>query len=333
MKDKLFLFFFLSLFFLLASGLIFAQQRLSIIAFPAVQDKQVQPGEKTHLQIQFKNDDTSFITGQVKVADYVVSDKDGTTILVEGNQPRSKYAASSWITLGENNITIPPNDVVTVDIYVSVPQDVPHCGSYAVVYFQPALPGKNELQSNLNSATGITAKIGGLINFKVNGRECRENIVISKFQAPFLQEFGPVKVNLELLSNSDIDLQPIGVVNLTNLFGRYADSQRLKDQRIFPETVKAYQLTLGHRWMIGRYKLTLNATYGSSGKKLIVSTYIWIIPWRLILIIILTIIIIMLLIKSISGKSRREKLLLESELKAEKEQIQTLKDQLRKKKL
>lgn len=321
---------FLALVFSFVAFRVYGQQRLSLVAFPATQDKDVELGGQAHLQVHFKNDDNSFITGNVKVADYVITDKQGGATLVEEGQPKPKYAASSWITLPMESITIPPKDVVTVDLFVDVPQDVPSCGSYAVVYFQPALPGKGEVASNLNSASGVTAKIGALINFHVQGKECRENLVISKFETLNFQEFGPVKLNMELLNSSDIDMRPKGIINLTNVFGGYVDSQKIRDLRIFPETIKAYEAKLGNRWMVGRYKVSLAATYGTDNKKLTATTYIWVIPWRIGLIVLLSIIIILLLIRSIVNRSKKARLNLEEQLGEEKSEIEKLKEQLRK---
>ncbi len=306
------------------------KQVLSITAFPAVQDKEVAPGEKAHLQVQFKNEESSFIVGKVQIADYVIKDRSGSLQLVEGDQQKPKYAASSWITLSADSITIPPRDVVTVDLFVTVPENVPSCGSYAVLYFQPALPGKGEVRSNLNSSSGITAKIGALINFHVAGRQCKENLIVSKFEAPSFQEFGPIKINLELLNNSDIDMQPQGLVNLTNMFGGYVDSQKIRDLRIFPETVKAYEATVGNKWLLGRYKISLAASYGTGGKKLTTVSYIWVIPWRIGLIVLLSLIILILLIRTMLGRSKKMRLNLEERLEEEKGEIEKLKEQLRK---
>lgn len=307
------------------------KQELSITAFPAVQDKEVNLGDKVHLQVQFKNGEDAFIAGKVKVADYIIKDKSGSLQLVEGDQKKPKYAASSWITLSADSITIPPNDVVTVDIFATIPQDVPRCGSYAVVYFQPALPGINEVKSNLNSKSAITAKIGALINFQVKGKICKENLsVISFGTKQAFQEYGPVKISFELLNSGDIHLFPRGVITMTNLLNKYVDSEQIKDQRIFPETIKKYENQLGSKWMIGRYKIELSASYGTTGKKLISTAYVWVFPWRVGLIALLSLIIVYLIIRSMLSRSRAQTGSLKQELEEEKNEIEKLKEQLRK---
>ncbi len=306
-----------------------AQNELSITAFPAVQEKEVAPGEHAHLQVQFKNATDAVTTGQVRVADYIINDKSGSVVIIEDNLKKPAYSASSWITLSSNTITIPPKDVVTVDLFVSVPAKVASCGNYALIYFQPTLPSNNEIKNNLNSTSGISAKIGTLINFKVSGRECKENINVISFTSPPLEEYGPVKVSFELLNTGDIHLSPQGIVTMTNFLNNYVDSEKIKDQRIFPETAKKYESRLGHKWMLGRYKIDLAASYGANGKRLIASTFVWVIPWKAVSIVLLTFLIIFLLIRSMVEGSRKRSQVLQTEVEHEREEIEKLKEQLK----
>jgi len=308
-------------------------QNLSITAFPDTQDVNVKAGEKRHLQVEFKNGSDAPVIGTVHVADYIVVDKTGTVKLIEGNEEKPKFAASTWLSLSQSSMSIPPNDFVPVDIFVNVPQNAANCGNYALVYFQPDTQAQlGQTGKSVFSATTVQTKIGALINFRITDTQCNESLSLISFIAPSFSEFGPVKANFEILNAGNIHLLPTGTVSLTNMLGKYVDSQAIKDQRIFPGTAKTYETTVGHKWMFGRYKISLAASYGDQGKKIAAETYAWVIPWRITLIIILALIIIYLLLRSTFGRFKKESIILEKEVEHEKDEIEKLKETLRKRK-
>ena len=302
-------------------------QNLSV--FPAIQEKLVKPGEKTRIQIQFKNGANTALVGKLKVVDFVVADKQGTPKVVESKELKSKYGASSWITLSSDSIAIPPRDYVSIDLGVQVPNDVNTCAKYALVYIEPlAQTFKTAATAQKPAtATSVSTRLGGILTFNVENNNCKENLNVSGFTVPIFQEYGPVKVNFDIFNLSDYHIVPIGYANLSNLFGFPVEQKALSEQRIFPEAAKSYQVELGSKWMIGRYKVFLNATSnGLHSVKKEQTAYVWVLPWRVALATILTIIIIIIIIKNLVTKETN----LEGQLKKEQEEIEKLKSQLRK---
>src|SRR5437764_942832 len=72
---------------------------VALTVFPAIQDINLKPGQQTRFQIQFKNSSDQVISGVVKAADYIVTDKKGSTQLIDKGQLSPKYGAASWITI------------------------------------------------------------------------------------------------------------------------------------------------------------------------------------------------------------------------------------------
>jgi hypothetical protein len=323
LKNLLLLFLFVTCCMLHAS-FVHAQEVLPLTLFPAIQDKMVKAGDKTRMQVQIKNGSSSPLSGNVKVADYVISDKEGTPRLVEGGNIKPKYGAAAWITAQPNQVTIPANDFVTIDLYVNIPAEISNCGHYAIVYFQPITQMAPAKGGRIESSTAVTFKIGGLLNFEVTNKVCREELNISNFQAPKFLEYGPINLQFDLLNNSDIHLTPKATLVLTNNLGKTVSQQTINDKRIFPETIKTYMASIGNKWMLGQYKIDLTAVYGSENKSVNGSVYVIVFPWKIALIVLLAIIIIILLSKKLITKEAR----LEEELKKEKEEVEELKKEL-----
>lgn len=308
-------------------------QNLSV--FPAIQEELVKPGESTRVQIQFKNGGNAALIGTLKVVDFVVADKQGTPKIVEGNGLTSKYGAASWISLSSDSIAIPPRDYVSVDMGVNVPYDVTTCAKYALVYFEPeAQTFKNGVTGQRpQTATSVSTRLGGILIFNLeNGNNsCKEGLNISGLTTSKFQEFGPVKVNFDIFNLSDYHIVPAGYASLSNFLGYPVDQKTLNEQRIFPEAAKSYEVQLGSKWMIGRYKVLLNAA--SNGLHNVMKeqvAYVWVFPWRAALVVILTLIVIILLVKNLYRGVVTKESNLEEEVKKEQEEIEKLKSQLRK---
>ena len=306
---------------------------LGVTVFPAFQDTEVKPSDSTRLQVQFKNGTGSFLSGTVKFADFVVKDEMGTPLIIENQPVKPKYAASYWLSTNSPEITIPPSDFATVDIFVNVPEEVTACGHYAIVYFEPDSGNAPNAEGNTSSAASISPRVGALLNFKVNKPNCADNVKVTKFQAPFFIEHGPIPVEFNLLNLGDVHVVPRSLIMLSNMFGKTVDQSAVREFRIFPEAVKSFTPSLGHKWMIGRYKVSLNGySNGPKNAAFAAYTYVWVFPWRLVLIIVLAIIIVALFGRNIYGRVKTHQDILEKEVENEKAEIEKLKEELKKRK-
>jgi len=308
-----------------------ALESLPITVFPAIQDVEITPGGKTRIQMQVRNGSTEVINGVIKSADYVITDNIGTPRLIEDTQLAPKHSAASWIKAEQTEVAIPSNDFITVDLYITAPQEVTGCGHYAIVYFQPNVIGKRVPGKG---SMAITSKVGSLINISVKNTAapCQENMGFSKINAPKFLEYGPIKIDFNLINSGDIHLTPKGIATLINFIGGLTDQKVITDQRIFPESAKNYELSLGNKWMFGKYKINLMTSYGEKNRSVAESISVWVLPWKVMIIVILTIIILIVLAKGIINNYVKKEVVLEEEIKEEKEEIEKLKEQLRRRK-
>ncbi len=306
---------------------------LGLTVFPAFQDVEVEPGQNTRLQVQFKNGTGNFLPGAIRFADFVVKDEMGTPIIIEDTAVKPKYAASSWLTTTTPNITIPPTDFSTVDVFVNVPEEITACGHYAIAYFEPDVSDASAGNAQRGSAATITPRVGALLNFRVQKPDCIDNIKVTKFETPMFLEYGPIPVNFSLLNLGDVHVAPEAAVQVKNMFGKTVAQDAIQELRIFPEAVKNYTPSLGQKWMIGRYEVLLSG-YSKGPKNMPFSAhaYVWVFPWRISLIILLAVILVLIFGRNIYGRIVSRESHLEEALEEEKLEIEKLKEQLKKRK-
>ena len=321
-------------FLFLTFNYVTAQTNLPLVVYPARQFLELEPGEKTSVVVNFVNQAKEPVSGFVKVVNFIVRDNQGTPELIENNfVAPEKYAASSWFKTNFDRVTLPSNnEKVTIQAQINVPKNANPGGRYVAIYFQTqpvqfAVP----TGSLYEAGTGISPRLASLIYIRVKG-PIKEKAFVTKFQPkqPFF-EYGPIEVETEILNQGDYHITPRGEITLTNTLGKVVDKSLLKETNIFPDTVRTFTNTLGKKWMIGKYRASLLATYGEKNQVLTAFYDFWIFPWKIATIIVLTLVIIILVVRQFYLASLLKEKMLEEELEKEKEEIEKLKRALKKK--
>jgi len=324
-----FIFYFLIFNFSLVS----AQTNLPLLVYPARHFLELEPGEKTSIAVNFVNQAKEPVSGLVKVVDFIVRDNQGTPELIENTfAAPEKYAAASWFKTDFEKVALPANnEKVTIQAQISVPKNANPGGKYVAIYFQaqpaqfPVITGPQ-----YEAGTGISPRLASLIYIKVKG-PIKESAFVTKFQPKqSFFEYGPIEVETEILNRGDYHINPKGEITLTNMLGKVIDKSLLNETNIFPDTVRTFSNSLGKKWMMGKYRLSLSATYGEKNGVLTAFYEVWVFPWKLATIIVLTLIIIILIIRHFYVTSLLKEKMLEEELEKEKEEIEELKKELKK---
>ncbi len=310
---------------------VYAQTNLPLVVYPARNQIEVEPGEKQVLTITFYNQSSEPISGYFKIADFIVDNINGEPRLIDDiNLAPPKYSASNWIKLLYDRATLPANEKIDLQITINVPKEANPGGKYAAVFFQTSETLPNKSQSEEQKGTGTALRIASLLYIKVKG-QIKEKALISRFFAPYFFEYGPIKIDLDIFNRGDYHITPKGLITLTDIFNKPTDQKLLPEKNIFPDSLRTYQIELGKKWMIGKYKVNLEASYGETGQALTSNLYVWIFPWRVALIILLTLIIVILLINHFYKEFIKKESNLEKELEKERQEIEELKRMLRKK--
>lgn len=305
-----------------------AQITLPLQVAPARQEIVIDPGEKGAFNVRFFNLSEEPLSGIIRVADFIVEDSQGSPRILDGTQQASpKYSAASWITLPYDRLTIPANDKISIQARFTVPEQARPGGRYIALYFEPT----NTLPSAVNEneeATGIAPRIASLVYIRVSG-PITESALISRLYAKSFYEYGPITLQSEIVNRGDYHIRPRGMITISNMFGNIVDEQKIKESNIFPDASRSYENTLGYKWMLGRYKIDLTASYGEQGKAVSRTIYVYTFPWRVALAILLALLIIILLTKHFYKTLVAKQKDLNQELQFERDEIENLKEQLR----
>jgi len=320
---------FVCTFFLIVSSPASAQSRLPLTVGPARQQLTVNPGDSASFAVKFYNQSDITLNGVVNVADFVVGSNDGAPRIIDDVRlANPRFSASSWINLSLDQISIASNDRAIITGSITVPKDARPGGRYVSVYFEPAIGTPQSVGEG--NVQGVAPRIASLLYIRVAG-PITENAIISHLFAQSFLEYGPIKVNAEILNRGDYHIRPMGVLSLSNMLGSLTQQVSLREENIFPDASRTYENSIGTKWMVGKYKINLTASYGEKGQVLERSIFVWVFPWKIATVIILAIIILLLLGKNMYKGVVVKEASLEKEIEQERKEIEELKEQLKKK--
>ncbi|MCM8816619.1 MAG: DUF916 domain-containing protein [Candidatus Omnitrophica bacterium] len=306
-----------------------SQNRIPLVVAPARQTVNIDPGSKETLMVKFFNESSTPISGNIKAVDFIVEDKEGSPILLEGEEENlsNRFSAASWVKLPFEKASIAPAEVLRVPFTIQIPDDARPGGRYVALFFETTgtiPPSQSEYSKEGVQAT--SSRIVSLIYIRVNG-PIKEAAFIKKFFAPAFVEFGPIPIELEITNQGDYHIRPKGQVRLYDFFGNLIDETILEEKNIFPETTREYKdIKIGPNFLLGKYRLSLELAYGEQGKALTASTFIWAFPIRVFLVAVLTITILTLLFVLLIKKLKQRQKKLEQKLEEQIIELEKLKE-------
>lgn len=306
-----------------------AQNAVPLTVAPARQQFVVDPGQTEYFNVKFINQSNTALYGNLRIVDFIVQDNEGNPILIDSTQGvSSRFSGASWINLPSEKASIPAGGIFTLQLKMQIPEDARPGGRYIAISFEPtgALPAYNGGEEE--GVLGISQRIVGLVYVRVSG-SITENAFIEKFETPSFVQFGPIRTTFSILNKGDYHITPKGQITLTDPLGARIDSKLLENKNIFPDVSRSYEQNLGGKWLIGRYRIDLTASYGDTGRVLTQTAYVWAFPWSLAVVVVLAIIIIVLLTFIISNKFTKKQKKLEEALSEEKEELEKLKEALK----
>lgn len=297
-----------------------------LVVAPARQSLSADPGKTISFAVRYYNTSVEAIPGTFKVADFIVSDNQGTPSFLEGPTVLSdRFSASKWVSLSTEKGTIAPSGMVTVNGTVKIPSDAAPGGKYFAVFFEPDTNTASATGTSQEESSSVTLRLAGLVYLKVNG-PISESASVTKFSAANFSEYGPINIITEIKNNGDYHITPSGTITVKDMFGSEVAKTQLEELNVFPDASRVFTSKVGEKWMIGRFTADLNAIYGDTGKALAATLVFWVFPWKLATVILLGIIIIILIIVLITNKFTKKEKKLEEQLAVEKDELEKLKE-------
>jgi len=279
-------------FLLLSTKTTFAQTAIGLSAIPPRIEISGKPGQVITKEIKIRNESNIERHISTSISDFIVNDNSGTPIKVISKDNR--WAASQWVSISPNqSLKLKPGETKALNLIVIIPENATPGGHYAMVLHKP----NNEAAIVSQTSSSIETNVGTLILISVAGK-INQNAKIDYLIAPKFLEYGPVNFKSAISNLSDIHIKPIGSIKITNMLGGKTATITYNDldYNIFPLTNRLFENKLNKKFLFGRYKAKLTASYGTAGGILTATIFFWVIPWRLILLVVCAIIIIILLV-------------------------------------
>jgi len=294
------------------------QDAVQINIAPARQELVADPGETTAVNVRLYNPTSNPITGNLGVVDFIVERDDGVPTFLEQNEVSPRFAAAAWVNLPYDKVIIPSKESVTIQAKINIPQAANAGGRYFAIYFEHGRTSP-DLSDQEDKDVAVTHRIVSLTYLTITG-PVDESALLKELKAPAFLEYGPITATSEITNQGDLHIRPQGTITLTNMFGKIVDQQSLEGKNVFPDASRIYEniLAQNQRWLIGKYRIDLSATYGDGGQVIKGTVFTWVFPWKLVTMIILAIVIISLLIV-ITIRSFRKK---EEQLEEKIEQLE-----------
>lgn len=233
-----------------------------------------------------------------------------------------RFAASTWIIPEIREITLKPREIRDFQVMIVIPKNARPGGHYAAVILEPTtdilIPSEQE--NEVVSGARLIYHLGSLISIRVNG-PMAEKALLGRFEAPKFSEYGPISFTTEIVNLSDTHIRPLGTIVVKDIFGRTAAEMKLEKRNISPGASYVYTNQWPAKWLFGRYRAEMIASYGDHGQTISGVIYLWVLPIRIMTVVLLALTILILLLTGLYQRGRKHEEELNKEIEILKEKL------------
>ncbi len=280
---------------------------------PAIIEIQGVPGQVIEQEIVIVNSDQVDKVFDLSTLKFEAGDEIGTPSFLSYEEDHS--GLPEWIDFPQWQIMVPAGGVVATTASIAVPASTKAGGYYAaIVATDPAATSYGQV--------GVNMQVASLVLLNVQG-DVYEQAAILDFIAPDWANRLPISFQYRVQNQGNVHFKPVGSLVVTNMFGsEVARIDANPDQgNILPMSTRqleslwsraivnesGFLAEIKNEWQnfaLGRYKATLELSYGDSKDSVAATTYFWVFPWHLTLVA-ATVIILMVLIGRIKITIRK----------------------------
>ncbi len=283
---------------------------------PPVIEIKADPGQIVTGEIKLRNITKNDLIAKSKVDDFAAKGEDGQPQILLDETTTTRFSLKTWIQ-PIANLRLAPQKIETIKFSINVPRNAEPGGHFGVIRFTAQPP---ELEG---TGVALSASIGSLILLNVSG-DAKEGASIASFKVAQITtgwekvirgdggldvglqdgsffEYGPVRFTTRVKNEGNVQVKPVGTIDVFNIFGMKVASLKMNDpaRNVLPESIRKFDTDWKQHWLIGYFKARANLTYGASNKALISSTVgFWVVPYKLIALIVLGLILLLIVMRS-----------------------------------
>jgi hypothetical protein len=212
--------------------------------------------------------------------DFVAGDEKGTPAIILDQNSYAPTHSLKRFMVPLQNVTVSPNQTVTVTLQIKVPTSAQAGGYFGAVRFAPARPGTSS-QVNLTPSVaslvlltvpGPTTEQLNLTNFDIQ----QDGSTATNFRTP-----NDLNVLVRFQNKGNIQEAPYGQINVQKgkkLVYKTSFNQDDPKAEILPDSARRWTVPLKNLGKFGKYTITGTFSYGAKGQSIEVTKAVWIIP-------------------------------------------------------
>jgi hypothetical protein len=125
----------------------------------------------------------------------------------------------------------------------------------------------------------VQERLGFIIYVRVLG-EAREALKLESVSVPRFAESPPFPLEARFKNEGTVHEAPLGTIEVRDMLGWLVATATLPVRNVLPGAIRKVEAPVGEGLWLGRYTVSLHATYGDAGTALDARSYIWVLPWR-----------------------------------------------------
>ena len=269
---------------------VFAQGNNGYVVSPVREELTIEKGQSQTVTLTVENATRANSETMALINDFEPSEDESgqPKILLDG----SKSSGNSFQSLvgAISNITLGPLERKQVSVTISVPSDASAGGYYGAIRFIDAAQASD-------SNVALAASVGTIFLIQVPG-DLKEQLELLEFTAAkngsngrlFINS-GEISIVTRLRNIGNIHVKPYGKVTITDHSGKVIETYEFNNNEpranVLPNSIRKFEDKLANQKWIGKYTVTANLGYGTTGSLITAKTTFWVIPsWIIIVFVV-----------------------------------------------
>lgn len=253
----------------------------------------LKPGETIEKTINLYNGSKNEVDIATLARNFGAQGEEGNIILTSSE---TGFSLASWIKITPEKGKIGSSKSGKFTVTITVPDNAEPGGHFGSVVLSTIPPSKEKLKE---TGAFLVQEVASLFLVRIPG-DVKEEASLLSFSTnqPFYNSSVPVQLSARVKNNSNVHIKPIGVIEITDMFGK-REVVQVEERNILPGAIRKIPAVFSKNILIGKYTATANLFYGTSNKTLTATTTFYAFPVKLGLIVLAVIIFLFLFRKRV----------------------------------
>jgi len=243
------------------------------------------PGDKFTKYLQITNRLGEKMDFKIEIEDFMGSYDPDTTVRLLGGE-KSPFSLKDYIHPEISEFTLKQGQRITLPVEISIPENMEAGGLYGAVLVSAHLPsaGPGGEEGKTKSQVEIISRLGTLFFIRIRGNVLEEGSLKDIITSKKFYEKGPVPMEILFENKGNVHLNPYGIIEIRNLFGKKIDEIKLDPWFAMPDSLRSRKVSWERNLLFGFYTATAKINRGYKDIIDQKSIKFWVIPWKIVLI-------------------------------------------------